>query len=62
MRTLMKIVLSFVVLFLSITIGGVIVETGGPRWPGAILLFGGIAGIRAIWKYGKEEDSFDIDK
>lgn len=62
MKTLMKIVLTFVALFLFVAINGVIVETGGPRWPGVILLFAVIAGIRAIWKYGKEEDSFDINK
>ena len=62
MRTLIKIVLIFVAFMITAAIiaimkGGNKSGVGGPI--GIILLFGFMAGARAIWKYNPEKNNTD---
>ncbi|TXF86306.1 hypothetical protein FUA23_19500 [Neolewinella aurantiaca] len=55
MSTVIKIILTGVILFVSLALAGVSRELAGTSLIGVAVLFGAYAAIKAVWAYGKEE-------
>jgi hypothetical protein len=55
MTTIIKIILTGVILIVSLALATVSKELAGTSLIGVAVLFGAYAAIKAVWRYGKEE-------